>query len=635
MVIIYVLLQVFIGHEILCSVDASLVDTYESFNYKYNSNPFSDGAALDQDVAIEKHRIGLIQWIEGSSPNFSEKDILDSCTKIFEIAGQTLSENENYEGKYSQILSSEILGHIVTKFIDLHLIGSATRMLMMFLCLEELLDVGDLLENIPLQNYAIFPKTFGPTNSKIDDLQMLNNIEILSGFIANQQSQSDQFFLFCKRIVPSIELQGTKWDALFELIRYNLSCLLYYEGKLDEAKQIMEKLIFSERKFSQDTQKTFEKRNLQPRNKSTDASSSLVILTVASDKNAELGNLMNSVHDANRNIAPSSKVHFEVLGLGQSFPGTFVKVQTLLTKLTSLPDDQLVLFLDAYDTLIFPSIHNLQNLYFHGGMTSGVFKEIVFSVERNKAPYPDPAIGLIYEFMQHHKNENHLYLNSGTFMGTAQALLKMVTEVSGYPSILGSDQRGYTRYYLNNKDIVGLDVDGRAFLSLYGVPESSYIDVSSGLLKNDIHNTMEETEKIQLRPSVIHGNGGRRGGKEYYRNINRVLECRRRVNWSSHFDQDQHWIEIKSPLFILAGLAEDKKINVGHVLDAFRYNVITNERDIDATMYLASKLFLMENYDDATKYFRFACSIDEKVTEEIHRLLLSTVTNTTNTKICS
>ena len=109
MVIIYVLLQVFIGHEILCSVDASLVDTYESFNYKYNSNPFSHGAALDQDVAIEKHRIELIQWIEGSSPNFSEKDILDSCTKIFEIAGQTLSENENYEGNILKYFHQKFL----------------------------------------------------------------------------------------------------------------------------------------------------------------------------------------------------------------------------------------------------------------------------------------------------------------------------------------------------------------------------------------------------------------------------------------------------------------------------------------------------------------------------------------------
>ena len=129
------------------------------------------------------------------------------------------------------------------------------------------------------------------------------------------------------------------------------------------------------------------------------------------------------------------------------------------------------------------------------------------------------------------------FLNSGTILGTASALNEMALEVSSYPSIFGSDQRGYARYYLTHRERVGMDVQGRTFLTLYGVVQPCQIDLISRLLRSDVHLTLEaEAEEApgpevlaaaaaetatdgKIRPAVIHGNGGRRLGKEYYDRI--------------------------------------------------------------------------------------------------------------------
>uniref|UniRef100_A0A7S2WIQ4 PLOD1-3-like GT domain-containing protein n=1 Tax=Eucampia antarctica TaxID=49252 RepID=A0A7S2WIQ4_9STRA len=279
-----------------------------------------------------------------------------------------------------------------------------------------------------------------------------------------------------------------------------------------------------------------------------------------------------------------------VLGLNDPFHGTFVKVQLLLKEVVTLPPNQLVLFIDAYDTLIFPSIKDLPMMYRNGDMTNQVFKEIVFGAERSITPYPDPGIGGLYEPKS--KDDTPFYfLNSGIILGTAGAFVDMAMSVVSYPSVLGSDQRGYTRYYLTHRDKVGLDVEGVAFLNLHAVSETSYIDINSAALKNDVHRNMELRTGKLVRPSVIHGNGGERGGKEYYRNINSVaiLGMKDAGNSTSILGENR-WISVTAPPFTYAALVQEGRMGLNETLEIFYNHIKRNPSDVQSLLYLSVEL---------------------------------------------
>lgn len=83
---------------------------------------------------------------------------------------------------------------------------------------------------------------------------------------------------------------------------------------------------------------------------------SIRIITVASEKTPELRNLLKS--------ADLSGVQVDVLGLGVPYPGHEVKLRLYLEYLENIEDeDELVLGMDAYDTLITPSVLEAPSLF--------------------------------------------------------------------------------------------------------------------------------------------------------------------------------------------------------------------------------------------------------------------------------
>lgn len=86
------------------------------------------------------------------------------------------------------------------------------------------------------------------------------------------------------------------------------------------------------------------------------ARDSVNIITVASEETAELRNLLRS--------AELSGVQVHVLGLGVPYPGHEVKLRLYMEYLETIEDDdELVLGMDAYDTLITPSIVEVASLF--------------------------------------------------------------------------------------------------------------------------------------------------------------------------------------------------------------------------------------------------------------------------------
>eukprot|EP00957_Ditylum_brightwellii_P196128 14943750-Ditylum_brightwellii.AAC.1 len=347
------------------------------------------------------------------------------------------------------------------------------------------------------------------------DDEMKGTLDVLFSAFEGRGYEMD----LCHKIIPSRFLKGPKWDALQELAGYNYALLQYYNGDLVRSRQIHEQIINSKRldDFNQDLRS--EILNIQTKTKSSAVMGDhknvpLRVMTCASQHTPELDNLLESA----KNIVMDDGSRLDVeVETPLKFPGTFTKVEVLLRRVATMDPKQLVLFIDAYDTLLFPSVSNLPQIYRKG--------------ERDNVPYPDPGISQLYDFDGINEDDAFKFLNSGTIIGPAGALFDMAMEVLSYPSVLGSDQRGYTRYFLRHRDQVGLDTEGRGFFTLSGVSETSYIDLIGKHFKNDIHENTKDTSSLPILPAVVHGNGGPRGGKEFYHKLSMVLEGARKSLW--------------------------------------------------------------------------------------------------------
>lgn len=131
---------------------------------------------------------------------------------------------------------------------------------------------------------------------------------------------------------------------------------------------------------------------------------------------------------------------------------------------------------------------------------------LVFGAELGCAP----DMGSMVMYDKPRRGQPFRFLNSGTYMGSAQSIREMLAEIaldiSEHHSIFGAskhrldDQRWFSRHYLRNKGKLTLDTGGVMFHTLHDVaPELLVLDEKQA---GAIWSKYSKTS-----PSVIHGNG--------------------------------------------------------------------------------------------------------------------------------
>jgi len=148
-------------------------------------------------------------------------------------------------------------------------------------------------------------------------------------------------------VLQSVIDDPTTNAAFRELCLYNLGAALYYMGSKEvEAKQVYRQIV---NPVVGPGQTGFRKKTVFP--------VSLVVITVASTHTPQLSNLMES--------ADAAGVDLRVLGLGQEYTGHEVKLRLYweFVNNPAIADDQLVLAVDAYDVLLFPTIRELPMVF--------------------------------------------------------------------------------------------------------------------------------------------------------------------------------------------------------------------------------------------------------------------------------
>ena len=201
------------------------------------------------------------------------------------------------------------------------------------------------------------------------------------------------------------------------------------------------------------------------------------ILTVATDE-SKASKLLESSH----NIINLGK---DVLWEGGTMqgPGGGQKVNLIREGLNNYNDNDIVMFVDGYDTFIHASEDEILKRYF------GFRTEVVFSAE--KTCWPDKSIADRFP-----ETGGYKYLNSGTFIGTVGTLKKIFADQVENHS---DDQLYCQNQYLSGNFNITLDYESYIFFCLAGLEKNcSYNQTNDFVINNETNCTS----------CIVHGNGG-------------------------------------------------------------------------------------------------------------------------------
>ena len=229
--------------------------------------------------------------------------------------------------------------------------------------------------------------------------------------------------------------------------------------------------------------------------------SDLVAVTYASEDNYHLHRLQTS--------AAYHGIDLRVLGLGDPWNSLLQKLDGVLGFLQEFAGDQVVMFVDGYDTVFLkPSDVILDR--FHAFDSPVVFSaERCFycpgqeSIREDYPPSPTP----------------YRYLNSGSYVGNAGHLVALVAKIlqrrEGY-----SDQALFSRHFVEHPGEITLDYQTELFVGTSGRPYEEDFVITDGALVN---------KETGSRPCVLHTPGKYFGVLEFY---SRQLPFYADVKWS-------------------------------------------------------------------------------------------------------
>lgn len=196
--------------------------------------------------------------------------------------------------------------------------------------------------------------------------------------------------------------------------------------------------------------------------------------------------------DTNKTAKLTDDKRYNITNLGEGVewrggnmalgPGGGQKINLIKKHLETLDPNDVVMFLDGYDTFIHADQDMIMERYL------GFGKEIVFSAE--KTCWPD--VSMAQYFPQ--PENGYAYLNSGTFIGTVKALKKMfAAPIEDYED----DQLYVQQRYISCEHDVCLDHESYIFYCMAGAEQYARLD--NGWLING---------ETRCTTCVVHGNGG-------------------------------------------------------------------------------------------------------------------------------
>ncbi|SFW66181.1 hypothetical protein SAMN02927921_03093 [Sinomicrobium oceani] len=184
-----------------------------------------------------------------------------------------------------------------------------------------------------------------------------------------------------------------------------------------------------------------------------------------------------------------------------------MKDKLLIPYLKQLNSNELILFTDAYDTMMLNNAHRLMELY---SQLEGSF---IFSSETNC--FPEPDLSTVYHKIKN--NDNNNYLNSGGFICRSNHILKILSNpslnakkilepfgfkndiIDHYDKRYGwSNQYYWTLKYFSMYPEIEIDTDSRLFLTT-GTPLDLFKESYGEYTQYQEQSNLYKKEKNRLR----------------------------------------------------------------------------------------------------------------------------------------
>ena len=175
------------------------------------------------------------------------------------------------------------------------------------------------------------------------------------------------------------------------------------------------------------------------------------------------------------------------LGFGKKYYGHIMKDKEMIDYLKDLDKDQIVVFVDGFDTLCLGTSEEIVKKF------KKMDKKLVISIEN---------IG--YLSFIHSAIFNRVrgkYINTGLYIGYAGFMKDFLTKMYEYEHVKKSNQKNWSDFLFKNAwrhfdlNDIGLDVDNELFLNYSFSVSDRYIFDGDRIIANGVH------------PSFIQGNG--------------------------------------------------------------------------------------------------------------------------------
>lgn len=176
--------------------------------------------------------------------------------------------------------------------------------------------------------------------------------------------------------------------------------------------------------------------------------------------------------------------------------GYIDKIIKVREYINNIPDDMIICFIDAYDTLLLSLEKDILSTFLNYNCN------ILFGSELKCYPTSNNKLYNMY-YKTKKPITNYKYLNSGGYIGYKKYIYKMLQWKPNSDIISfcdnGGDQNYFTKYFLNNEliDKIKIDNEQKIFQNVSGVNINSFI-FRNGHLYNTVLNTY---------PCIIHFNG--------------------------------------------------------------------------------------------------------------------------------
>jgi GR25 family glycosyltransferase involved in LPS biosynthesis len=176
-------------------------------------------------------------------------------------------------------------------------------------------------------------------------------------------------------------------------------------------------------------------------------------------------------------------------------PGGAHKITLLRKAIDTLPDNDIIIFSDGYDSFLVNSSEVQQQII---ARYLGFGSDIVFSGE--KTCWPDRSLAVQYD-----TEGDYPFLNSGGFVGSVGGVKHLIDSIGDYAES-DDDQLLYTKEYLSKNHDIKIDVEGYIFQT-----SCDFVQVEGGAIRNNM-----------CYPLVFHGNGGDAEKAKMHKHFSRI-----------------------------------------------------------------------------------------------------------------